>query len=205
MKTLFIDESGTLPDPKDKVVIVAAVGTHSPERIERIMKSVRKRGKFKKPTGELKFYTVGEKTKKLFFQKIAEEDFDIFVLTVEKLGRAVPDTPEHFAILCGLLLNDVFAFCPKIRKIVFDRHFHKDKDIKKFNQILKQFLKKDLPEISHVDSKRNKKVNIADMIAGAVLAKETGKNAHFYEMFKKKIVSESKINWPEAKRRLFQK
>lgn len=29
--TIFIDESGTLPDPKDKVVIVAAVGTNLPQ------------------------------------------------------------------------------------------------------------------------------------------------------------------------------
>lgn len=192
---LFVDESGTLPDPKDKVVIVAAVGTYSP----------RKKGKFKKPTGEIKFYTVGDKSKSLFFQKITDKGFDIFILTVEKMGRAVPDTPEHFGILCGLLLKDVFAFYPQIWEIVFDRHFHKDEDVEKFNQALKKFLGRDLPKISHVDSKKNKKVNIADMVAGAVLAKETGKDERFYEMFKKRIVSESRLNWPEAKRKLFER
>ena len=32
--TVFIDESGTLPDPKDRVVIVAAVGTATPRKIK---------------------------------------------------------------------------------------------------------------------------------------------------------------------------
>ena len=200
---LFVDESGTLPDPKDKVIIVAAVGTYSPEEITKIIKAVRKKGKFRRQTGEVKFYTVGEKSKSLFFQKIIEQGFEIFVLIVEKRGRVIPDTPEHFGVLCGLLLKDVFAFYSQIREIVFDRHFHKDEDIKKFNQTLKKFLGKDLPKINHVDSKKNQKVNVADMIAGAVLAKETGKNKRFYEMFSKRIVSESRLNWPEAKRKLF--
>jgi hypothetical protein len=52
--TLFIDESGTLPDPKDKIIVVAAVGVYSPRRIDEILKTVRKRGKFKRLTGEIK-------------------------------------------------------------------------------------------------------------------------------------------------------
>src|SRR3972149_11259622 len=203
--TVFIDESGTLPDPKDKVIIVAAVGVSSPEKIELIIKSGRKRGKFRRPTGEIKFYTAGEKTKSLFFTKIAEENFDIFILTIDKKGRTIPDTPEHFAILSGLLLEDIFAFYSHIQEIIFDRHFHKETDIEKFNQILKDFLGRDLPKISHVDSKRNKRVNIADMVAGAVLAKETGKDRRFYEMFRKRVVKESRLNWPAAKRKLFRR
>ena len=40
--TIFVDESGTLPDPKDQVVIVAAVGTNFPQLLIRVSKSVRK-------------------------------------------------------------------------------------------------------------------------------------------------------------------
>ena len=203
--TIFVDESGTLPDPKDKVIIVAAIGVGSPEKIETIIKTVRKKGKFKKLTGEVKYYTVGEKTKKLFFEKIVKEDFDIFILIVEKMGRVIPDTPEHFGILSGLLLENVFAFYPQVREVIFDRHFHKDKDIEKFNQVLEKFLGRDLPKINHVDSTRNKKVNVADMVAGAVLAKETGKDIRFYEIFRKRIVNKSRLNWPEAKRKLFKR
>lgn len=163
---------------------------------------VRKEGKFRKQTGELKFYTAGEKAKTAFFRKIAKERFDIFILTVEKMGRRIPDSPQHFAILCWLLLTDVFSFYPEIKEIIFDRHFHKDEDIEEFNKFLKELLGK-LPKVKHVDSQKDKRINVADLIAGAVLAKERGKEEKFYRMFKKQVISETKINWPEAKRRLF--
>lgn len=176
--TLFIDESGTLPDPQDKVIVVAAVGVYSPRRIETIIKTVRKKGKFKKAVGEIKFYNVGEKTRKLFLKKIVAENFDIFILTVDKVGRMIPDTPEHFAVLSGLLLKDVFSFYPKVGRIVFDRHFHRDRDIEKFNQALNDFLNQKLPEIEHVDSRRDKKVNVADMVAGDKKLARTDASTH---------------------------
>ena len=36
--TVFVDESGTLPDPKDTVIVIAAVGTSNPARFETIIK-----------------------------------------------------------------------------------------------------------------------------------------------------------------------
>lgn len=202
---LFIDESGTLPDPKDKVVIIASVGTNSPESIELIFKSLRKKNKFKKPVSEIKFYTAGQQTKELFFQKIVQNNFSIFILTVDKIGRAIPDTPENFSILIGLLLEDIFSFYPNIKEIVLDKHFSRDKDVGEFNRFLKNFLQKPSISLKHVDSKKNKYINVADMVAGAVLAKETGKTSRFYNLIRNKIISEKRLNWPEAKRRLFRK
>lgn len=201
--TVFIDESGTLPDPKDRVVVVAAVGASFPERIKHIIKAVRKRGKFEKEVGEVKFYTSGDKSRTLFLEKVVEEDFDIFVLTVEKMGRKIPDTPKHFALLCWLLLTDVFNFYPSVKQVIFDKHFHREKDIEEFNKNLKGLVGEKLPPVKHVNSKEDKKVNVADMVAGAVLAKETGKGDRFYKIFRDQIISETRINWPEAKRKLF--
>ena len=202
--TIFIDESGTLPDIKDKVIVIAAVGTNNPAMIDNIFKTLQKKEKLRKQTGELKFYTAGDKTKHLFFENFMKEDFEIFVLEVEKMGRKIPDTPEHFAFLCWLLLNDVFSFYSNINEIIFDRHFSKKNDIEQFNKFLRQLIPQ-LPNISHVDSKKTKRVNIADMIAGAILANETGRNNKYYKMFEKQIVSEKKLNWVEAKRSLLNK
>lgn len=199
---VFIDESGTLPDPKDKVIVIAAVGTKTPERIEKIIKEIRKKTKLKKKSGELKFYTAGDKTKRLFFERIAKEEIDIFILSIDKMGRKIPDTYENYAILCWLLLEDVFEFYKEVRQIIFDRHFSKLQDINSFNRLLENLLHRKL-KIVHVDSKKDKKVNVADMIAGAVLAKETGKEQRFYELIQIKIVNERKINWPAAKQRFF--
>ena len=120
------------------------------------------------------------------------------------MGRKIPDTPEHYAFLCWLLLNDVFSFYKEISEIVIDRHFSRDYDINQFNSSLKLLLP-NLPKILHVDSKYNKQVNVADMIAGAVLANETGKSKEYYKMFEKQIISEKRLNWVEAKRKFVNK
>lgn len=201
--TVVIDESGTLPDARDKVIVIAAVGTKTPERFEKIIKEIQSKTKLKKKTGELKFYTAGDKTKRLFFEKISKEEIDIFTLSIDKMGRKIPDTYENYAILCWLLLEKVFDFYKEVGQIIFDRHFSKFQDINSFNRLLENLLQRKL-KVIHVDSKKDKKVNVADMIAGAVLAKETRKEQRFYKLTKNKIVSEGRLTWPAAKRRLFE-
>ncbi len=74
--TIFIDESGTLPDPKDKIVIVAAVGVDNPSEIFDINNKVRKKIKFlkkEKEIPEIKFYRAGKHTKFFYLKKMAEK------------------------------------------------------------------------------------------------------------------------------------
>jgi len=200
--TIFIDESGTLPDPKDQVVIVAAVGTNLPQKLINVSKSVRKYLKTSKKTmSEIKFYKAGEKTKKKFLQELARQNVEIFTLTVEKHGQKIADTPENFALLCWLLLEDCFLFYKnQTKEIVFDCHFHKLKDQKEFNQTLINLLGERLP-FNHVDSQKDSRVNAADMIAGSVLWLKTGRDKKFYQIIKRKIISEKVLNWKEAKRK----
>lgn len=197
---IYIDESGTLPDPKDVVVVVAAVATSSPEKIDLILKKAKKKAVLKKTAGELKFYTAGDKTKKLFFEHLLKEDFSIYILAVDKMGRKIPDTPENYAALCCLLLNDVFYFSSGIKTLIFDRHFSRQTDLDGFNYTIGKIVNKQTA-ILHVQSIKEKRVNIADMIAGATLANETGKDNRFYKMFEKKIVSIKRVNWVEVKKR----
>jgi len=57
---IFIDESGTLPDPKDKFIVISGVGVkrikEAKNLINRIMTSLRQR---KIRIKELKFYYAG--------------------------------------------------------------------------------------------------------------------------------------------------
>lgn len=202
--TIFIDESGTLPDPKDKVVIVAAVGTKLPEKLTKVSKSVRRFLKSsKKAMTEIKFYKAGERTKRRFLQELAKQKVEIFTLTVEKYNQKIPDTPENFAFLCWLLLEDCFVFYKnQVKKIIFDRHFHKAKDQKEFNQILTKLLRKKLP-FQHVNSQQDSRVNAADMIAGSLLWLETGKDKKFYELIKNQVISKRVLNWKEVRRKFF--
>ena len=202
--TIFVDESGTLPDTQDEVIVVAAVGATIPSRLSQLFRKSRKRLNRNTNLSEIKFYTAGDKTKEIFFKHLVKEDLGIFVLIVDKKGRKIPDTPKHFALLCWLLLSEVINFYPEIKEIVFDRHFHKKQDLETFNDFLEEFLGLQVV-FRHVDSRQTKEVNTADMIAGAVLSYIRGRNSQFYEMFKEKIISEIKINWPEAIRKLLKK
>lgn len=201
--TVYIDESGTLPDPKDKVIVIAAVTSDSESTIQQLARELKKISKSKNHKGELKFYKAGDKTKTAVLEAIAKNEISIFILSVEKMGRKIPDTPEHFALLCWLLLTDVLSFY-QVTDIVLDRHFFRKKDLLKFNNNLTELFNIDF-DIRHVDSKSNKKVNIADMIAGSVLLKETRGNGKFYKLIEKRIINYKKLNWVKAKRRLFEK
>lgn len=51
--SVFIDESGTLPDPHDKIIVIAAVVAKHPERIDIILKRAKRMGKLRKQTGRV--------------------------------------------------------------------------------------------------------------------------------------------------------
>ena len=49
--TVYIDESGTLPDPQDKVIVITAVATDFPQQLDMILQSVRKRARYNEGDG----------------------------------------------------------------------------------------------------------------------------------------------------------
>lgn len=206
--SIFIDESGTLPDPKDKVIIVAAVGTELPQYLAEITKKVRKKIKTRKKKteiGEIKFYQAGERTKQIYLKELSKYPIDIFALIIEKKGQKISDTPENFAVICYILLKECWLFYEdRIREVIFDKHFHREIDQDKFDKVLRNLFKKKL-RLLHLDSVQNVEVNIADMVAGALLWKYTGRDDRFYELIKEKIISEKILNWKEAKRKFFEK
>lgn len=206
MRNIFIliDESGTLPDPGNQLVVVAAVGTRLPKKLAAIHKKARQFLR-KKDTSEIKFYRAGERTKKKFLEKLIQEDLEIFVLVVEKRGRRIEDSPENFGLICWLLLEDCLLFYKDtVAEVIFDKHFHRQKDLQEFNRILIKLLGQKL-KISHVDSQQNPQVNASDMVAGSILWSETGKDKQFYEIIKKRIISKKVLNWKEIKRKFLTK
>lgn len=206
--TIFIDESGTLPDPQNKTIVVAAIGYHLPEKFIEINRKVRQKLralKHKTEMIEIKFYQAGNYTKQIYLRECAKLPIDIFALIVDKKGQKIPDTPENFAALSCILLRDCFLFYKnQIKKIIFDKHFHQVTDLEKFDYILKTFLGSQL-DIKHVDSSVDIRVNSADMIAGSLLWKYTNRDIQFYELIKDRIVSERILNWKEAKKSFLEK
>lgn len=206
--TILIDESGTLPDPKDKVIIIAAVGTEMPAKLIEITQKIRKKLKARKKKeiiSEIKFYNASEKTKTEFLKELSKCPIDIFILIVNKNGQKIPDTPENFALLCYLLLEECFLFYQEdIKEIIFDKHFHKKQDLEIFNRTLQKLLDKKVL-LKHVDSEKDIIVDNADMVAGSALWAYTGKSDKFYKIIKNRIISEKILNWKEAKRKFLEK
>ncbi len=201
---ILIDESGTLPDLRDKFIVIAGV---SPERIKeaenlvsRILKSLRQR---KIRTQEVKFYYAGEQTKRQILSGIISAGFEIFVVAVDKKRRKISDTPENFALLAGELINEINLWQPERNlKILIDRHFQRKEYEKDFNKFLRKNVKKDLSySIQHIDSQQNFIINLADFVAGAILAKYNKNNTQFYNIIKEAILLEKIVNWPELKRK----
>lgn len=192
---IFIDESGTLPDTKDKFVVLAAVATDNRLILNRFLEKSKK---------EIKFYSAGDKTRKLYLTALAKESVSIFTLSINKNRQKISDSPENYAVLSWLLLLDCLAYFRNEKtKIIFDRHFHRSTDEKKFISFLKKLFALDL-DIASADSAKNPGVMAADMVAGSFLYNQTGKNNRFYRLLAGKIISEKTINWKEAKKKFIE-
>jgi len=211
MLNIFIDESGTLPDPKDKFIVVSAVSVRKIKEaknlMSRILASLRQR---KIKIKELKFYYAGQRTKRQFLSGIVSSDFEIFALIVDKRGRKIADTPDNFALLVAELVNEInlwYKTKEVIMTITIDRHFHRKIDQEQFNKLLRKRINSSLryKKVFHIDSQQNALVNIADMVGGAILWKYTGKDRQFYDLIKENIITEKLVSWPEIKRKSLNK
>lgn len=201
---VLIDESGTLPDVKDRFIVIAGVGLKEIKEgenlISQTLKSLRQ-GKTR--IKEVKFYYAGERTKRQFLSGIVSAGFEIFAAAIDKKGRKISDTPENFALLIGELINEINLWNPEKRlEIIIDRHFCRKEDESDFNKFLKETAGENFDfNIRHADSQQNFIVNIADFAAGAILAKYNKNNFQFYNIIKESILFEKIINWPELKRK----
>ncbi|MBU2545051.1 DUF3800 domain-containing protein [Patescibacteria group bacterium] len=201
---IVLDESGTLPDTKDKFIIISGVRIKNLKEAEniysRILTSLKQR---KIQLQEIKFYHSGQKTKRQFLSGIVSANFEIFILAVNKKGRKIADSPENYALLVADLINEInLWYKNEEMDLIIDRHFYRKIDQDRFQEILKKKIDKDLKyQVEQVDSKQNPLVNIADMTAGAVLRKYNSEDMGFYDLIKENIIIEKIVSWPEIKRR----
>jgi len=189
---IFIDESGTLPDPKDLIVVLVAIETNDPVIFEKILKPRRAK--------EFKFYSAGDQGRKLYLESLAKKDISIFTLAVKKSSQKIIDSPQNYAVLSWLLLIDCLAsFGHANLEVIFDKHFQREVDEKNLFSVLQELLGLKL-KIRSADSKKEPGITAADMVAGAFLYAQSGKTEKFYRLVKEKVISEKVINWKEAKK-----
>ncbi len=176
----FLDESGSLPDPTQPLIVVAAlivaetdVGLLRPvlSRIRKRLNQQRKRGK--KITAEFKFETLlgrGE------FQSIARVlaaiqrlPCKLVIVQVEKSRQAIKDDPANYAILISETVRLCYEHDLRIQ-FVFDRHYLASQfdRMQTVNHTLAQLVGAPL-DILHKDSQERAYpgLGLVDFVAGA--------------------------------------
>lgn len=196
----FVDESGTLADPNDSLVVVGAIVTDMPVGLEKVVRKIRERLKRKgKPylnLGELKFSRASDAARKQTLHAIAQrDDLEIFVLVIEKNRQVIQDTPSHYAAILWFLISDILARYPNTH-FLLDRRYtradlrkHLEDEInKRAGQVVR---------ITHVDSGQDARLQLADFVAGAAAAKYQRGDATFWEILAPCVVQEKRITWGE--------
>lgn len=212
--TAFIDESGTLPDPKDQFLVICAVLTddekEASEIINRVLVALRQTQNSLK-LKELKFYHSRDAVKRIFLSTIISAGLKIFALIVDKQGRKITDSPENFASLVSELVGEIFLWHRGAKiDLVIDKHFSQSDKQMEFDKLLRAVLDYkisgwELQNIRHIDSRSDLTVNIADICAGAVLWKHSKGKDQFYNIIKYNIVVEKIAGWPDIKRKILDK
>lgn len=200
MQYALIDESGRLADRRDKIIVFAALVTKSLVNLDKIIPQVKKKVPKKGKRGkerilaEIKFSKTGEKTRCQTLQIIAQKDFKLFILVIDKEGRKIIDNPANYARLIASLLKPAIKKFPDLTHIIIDRHFTYVLHREKFNDLVQKILKKKI-FIEHLDSQQNTIVSLPDFVAGAIREAVIKKNFKYKEIIQKLIVGERKITW----------
>lgn len=205
MPYVLIDESGRLPDPRDRFVVIAAVVVETLTAIEKAFLKVRRKiprkGKRRKERHlELKYSLMGEQTRQQVLKTLETIDFYSYVLVVDKQGRKIRDTPENYGLLISETLRSLRRtfFNINIEHILIDRHFTSIHQQQKVNAVIEKRLNKML-FVQHIDSSQNPVIAVADFIAGTVRESQFRKTRGSNSGISKKIVNVRNVSWRELK------
>lgn len=202
----LVDESGNLPDPTDPVVVIAVVIPEASEKsLARLLAKIRRRlplkGKRKRERqiGELKFRSTSPKTRRQVLAALARQDVALFVVTVNKDGVGIKDTPENYAMLANLILPECVKDFPNLDHILFDRHFSRRVEQEAMARLIRSALKREV-EISHVDSLQDARVDLADFVAGAVAFARSRGDTTYEDLIHGKRIVNKVVRWVEKEK-----
>lgn len=216
LKTLHIyqDESGSLSDVTNRVVIIALVTTLDPRSLRFIVKKVHKKflaqkGKKYKERGykEFKYITTFQKERKEVLDILKNKEVEIFALSIRKENKKVPDSPTNFGLALSEILDPLFRHYQNKNfdfELVLDRHYTQKNQLKELEETIEKNLNINLKPI-HADSRSNPFIALTDFIAG-VLREELDKNdTTLASIISKKIVYREEILWQDLKKKWLNK
>ncbi|RIK26816.1 MAG: hypothetical protein DCC52_09900 [Chloroflexi bacterium] len=200
---VFGDESGGLANPQDRFAVVAAVGTPDPRKLDRVAKYLRtwllQRGKAHQRIDELHFYNAREETRRKLLARLAEEtEVEIYLAILEKPQKIIANSAENYARTLWPILKEILARNPD-SVFAFDKRFSKLSERDQVLRMLEGWAGKAL-RFEQVDSQQNPRIQIADFVAGAALAKYQREEDAYLALVNAQIVQEFWLQWDEIKK-----
>lgn len=200
---VFGDESGGLANPQDRFAVVAAIGTTDPRQLDRVAKDTRKwllrRGKAHERIDELRFYNAREETRRKLLARLAEErSSEIFLAILEKPQKIIANSPENYARTLYPLVKKFLEREPNT-EFTFDKQFSKVSERDLVLELLETWIGRTL-RFEQQSSQQNPRIQIADFVAGAALAKYQREEDSYLTLVQELIVEEFWLSWGELKK-----
>jgi hypothetical protein len=129
---------------------------------------------------------------------LAGKDVDIYVSVIQKDVPIVQDTPENYARLLFPVIGEILSRFPD-SSFAFDKHFARPIQNERVKDFLENLAGQEL-DLKLADSQTFSGIQIADFVAGAVLAKYQRENARFFELVRRRVIMENWSDWGEMKK-----
>ena len=196
--TAYVDESGNLPNPDDRYVVLAALVVSNRRVLQRIVRKASrklKKAHLKRRNGmEIKWTNAPTGTKRRVLEELARRDVQIFGLVVDKNHSGIADTPENYGLLVCELIRECLAYYPDI-KLTVDVHFRVRRQRQAFDRYLLENTTLGKAPV-HLDSQQDGIIQLADFVAGAIRDDTTGRG-NLAAIIAGKIVVEKVVKWAQ--------
>lgn len=194
MSYIFIDESGDLGDKGSKYFILAAILVEDKKVLEKLIKNARR--SYKKDIGqsnELKGFSTPPKVKKSILKKLNQKNYRVFIIIFDKKYKYKFDfdfdNNKLYDIISSHLAKIIDINDPTY--IFIDRTKNKKDKQEIFNELFKSNLNNlnNYPVfINHVDSKKFKGIQVADMISWSIFQYIENNNDEYFNLLKNKVI-----------------
>lgn len=195
MRFGFLDESGGVdPFSGSHVLVVAALTTHIPRKIELHVKRARQKLGRRARVGELKAASSEDRIISRLLQSIAEEDIDIVAVVVDK--RAILRPPEDPEDIYREAVARVIARCvARWQRIdlLLDKRYTKKSLRRELELVIREgiaHLPQEVVLIRQEDSRNSKGLQAVDFVAWAIYQKYETHDDRFYAIIRDRVVVE---------------
>lgn len=196
MSYIFIDESGDLGDNGSKYFVLAAILVEDQKTLENLINKTRRI--YKKDIGqsnEIKGFNAPKKVKRSILKKLNKKNYKAFILVFDKKYKNRLDFNEDNNKLYDILssyLAEIIEITDSTY-IFIDRTKNKKNKLDEFNSLFENSLVniENFPIfISHVDSKKYKGIQIADIISWSTFQYIENNNDEYFNLINNKIIKE---------------